>query len=142
MAEKIAPRAYLMAKLALALILLISVLNFLSISRDWYDTVWWFDIPMHFLGGAWMGVLFGYLFFEKLKFSSASFHFLSYLLISFGLMALVGIGWELFEYFRDIYLAGYVREDVLDTLADLLNNLIGNTVSASFIWRYRRSLDS
>ncbi len=26
--------------------------------------IWWFDIPLHFLGGAWLGILF-LLYFKK-----------------------------------------------------------------------------
>ncbi|MDQ5930921.1 MAG: hypothetical protein QG674_85, partial [Patescibacteria group bacterium] len=32
----------------------------------WYSAIWWFDIPMHILGGAFLALLLGAIFFKKL----------------------------------------------------------------------------
>lgn len=36
------------------LILFIFIANLLALEFDWYFHIWWLDMPMHFLGGAWL----------------------------------------------------------------------------------------
>ncbi|RME60911.1 hypothetical protein D6779_01105 [Candidatus Parcubacteria bacterium] len=109
----------------------IAVLNGVGVAFNWYRTVWWFDIPMHFLGGGWLVVLFFYLL--ATRFSSISlksepcFRFLSAL----GFVALVGIGWEFFEYGLELLFPSHLPAAVrlTDTFGDLLNDLLGGVAA-------------
>jgi hypothetical protein len=74
-------------------------------------------MPMHFLGGFWLGLVFIYLFpLQDLSFKSI-------LKISLFLL-LVGIGWEVFE----IFTKNYITQNpfnALDTISDIFFDLAG-----------------
>ena len=46
-------------------IFLIFLLNYLAMKFYWYSSIWYLDMPMHFLGGAWLGLAYIYLFLPK-----------------------------------------------------------------------------
>ena len=75
---------------SVSLIFIIFLLNYLAMTFYWYSSIWYFDMPMHFLGGIWLGLVSLYLFSLK------DFSFKSFLKI-FLVVLLVGIGWEVFE---------------------------------------------
>ena len=90
----------------------------------WYYTIWWFDIPMHFLGGMWVGLFFLYVLNNKKGFLKHFFVILSCVL-------LVGILYELFE----IYAHNYIARDPfnsLDTVSDLFFDLAGGALAVLY----------
>ncbi|RMD61904.1 hypothetical protein D6833_07570 [Candidatus Parcubacteria bacterium] len=105
----------------------IAVLNGVGVAFNWYRTIWWFDIPMHLLGGGWLVVLFFYLrttrFAHVALDSAPCLRFLSAL----GFVALVGVGWEFFEYGLEFVLPSHLpaAARLADTFGDLLNDLLG-----------------
>lgn len=100
--------------------------NFLG----WYYAVPWLDIPMHLAGGAWVGLLFFYIFgVRKSVFSPGNS--LYFLICGLGFAALIGILWEFYEFAMDVLVwksypvwaaPGYIH---FDTLKDLFNDLLG-----------------
>lgn len=50
---------------ACILILFIWLINTVASSFYWYSAMWWFDIPMHILGGLFLALIFGATFFQK-----------------------------------------------------------------------------
>lgn len=55
-----------MLSLKTIFVFLIFILAFhaVAFSNYWYWTIWWFDIPMHFFGGAWLAMVFLLLNFK------------------------------------------------------------------------------
>jgi hypothetical protein len=83
----------------------------------WYSSIWYFDMPMHFLGGVWLGLASIYLF--SLKDDS-----LRSIFKIFFIVLLVGIGWEVFE----IFVNKFTIQDpfnFLDTVSDIFFDLSG-----------------
>ena len=83
----------------------------------------WLDIPFHMAGGfiAGLWVYFGMKVFAR--------HIPAHLRIPifFEGAFIVGIGWELFEYFLDIYTSAHWLGSITDTSGDLVNDMIGAT---------------
>lgn len=103
------------------LIIFIFIANFLANKFYWYYSIWWFDMLMHFIGGVWLGLVFVW-FFKKRE---VSLH-LDFPLIfkSIAWVLLVGILWEVFEFYFINYVAGQ-SFDRADTISDLLLDLSG-----------------
>jgi len=114
----------------------IGIFDFLGRYYGWYYSIWWFDIPMHIAGGAWLaGVLYwkiGWSLFQNNKraWREANVFMMSFFLIISVLV--VGILWEIFETIVDIFIFREYNsffaiplEIQLDSAADLINDLIG-----------------
>lgn len=97
--------------------------------------IWWLDIPMHLVGGFWVGLsILTYYFSYQHQFpknDSVRFAVLLAVVGAFG----VSLGWEVFEFTVD-RLNGIVRFDLIDTISDICNGVIGASVgTALFVWR-------
>jgi hypothetical protein len=112
--------------------ILVASLHHLALNMFLYWTIDWFDIPMHFLGGATMAFLALYIFFTsgifptivKLKNQKiVVFLFLVFFTLVIGLI------WELWEIF-------FVMSDVLSDRADTILDLIMDIVGAVFVYYY------
>lgn len=122
------------APVLLAILSAIVAVHYLATWYDWYHTVWWIDIPLHIAGGAFIGVLFIYLFRERFDVLRAM-HWFPTLAFGVGFVAIIGIGWELYEFWVDVWLLhkyaannfpGWVHGD---TLLDLINDMLGGAVA-------------
>lgn len=105
------------------LIFFIFGLNSLALHFHWYYTVWYFDMPMHFLGGFWTG-LFGFYFltyFLQFDFSAKLFWKIIFFVF------FIGIGWEAFEIFVDKTIT-YNSFNILDTTSDIFFDLAGGVL--------------
>lgn len=99
--------------------------NLVSVPSGLYEW-WWFDIFMHLLGGlvvAWSANR----FFKGEKSLSISPEWVYYLLI-IGIVALVGIVWEVYEYFVQQITGSIIQPSIADTVADLVNDCLGALV--------------
>lgn len=129
----------MLARILLALIVLIAAAHIIGSANSWYWKFLWLDTIMHLLGGAWVALLFVYLFEERFKLLNLSKNFLATLILAIGFVLFVGVLWEFFEYFRDAYIA-HVPQNTprphpnlyLDTLKDLLNDSLGGAVVTAF----------
>jgi len=109
------------------LIFAISVLHFLAQKFHWYFSLWWFDMPMHFLGGLWLGLFFIYWF----SFKEPSFRYIMGLL---SFVFIIGMFWEFFE----LYFINYVGQNsfsLLDTISDLFFDLSGGLCAMLYLWK-------
>ena len=96
-----------------------------AIANYWhlYFYIWWLDIPMHMLGGLWIGLFLLTTYYRKALDASR----FSALLVSMGAVVvttIAGIGWEVFEYYFN-NMAAALPFDLLDTLSDIGNDFIG-----------------
>jgi hypothetical protein len=110
------------------LVLLITVLHFFSSAYNLYISLWWIDIPLHFLGGMFAAYFSVWLWFfwrgEKLPAGIFS--------LMVGGAVAIGLAWEIFEFSLRVTFSpeGYL----LDTASDLLSDLAG-AIFAYFIFK-------
>lgn len=95
----------------------IFIVNVLAMKFFWYYRYFWFDMPMHFWGGYFVGLIVLYLFscFKKLP------PFGVFIISCF----LIGFGWEIFEFIVQ-GLTGALLASPVDSLSDLLFDISGS----------------
>lgn len=99
----------------------IFILNEIAAVNHLYWVYWWYDIMMHFLGGFLIGGLSAWgarRFDETMTFSRV-------VVVVLVAVALVGVGWEVFEYLTGQYAGqpGIVADTILDLVMDVLGAL-------------------
>lgn len=108
------------------------ILHIIAIFTGWYELFWWFDIPLHFLGGVAVAIsgyflLADYVEQGTLTTTSLPLHIL--ILISF--VSLAAVSWELLEFAIDRYTETIVHQpSLLDTMKDLAMGLSGGALTA------------
>ena len=112
-----------------ALILFIWLVNIFANEVHLYFLLWWFDIPMHMVGGFWVAltsmVIYYHLGWIHRHDRSASFVVAAML----GATLVVGILWEVFEFSVE-HLVKLNDNGVFDTLKDLLDDMIGAMIAS------------
>ena len=111
-------------KKLLLTILIVWGLNTLAHKFFWYSSIWWFDMPMHFLGGYFLGLLMLLVIAYTDKQSSNREKIIITLL---GVFA-IGMMWEGYEYAIQI-LTGSNLANPLDSTADLFFDMAGGIFS-------------
>lgn len=126
--KNITPKIYLGS--VAALVVCISILNYFAYQFHWYWKFWWFDMIMHTLGGVFVGSFsLWYYFLRKYSASQAPVLQKSFvLLVSLASIAVVGVGWELFEFSIDKFVA-FSRHDPVDTASDLFFDVVGSIIA-------------
>jgi hypothetical protein len=97
-----------------------------------YWSIRWLDMPMHFLGGFWLGLgaLWTYFYsglFKAIPQEHRTARYAWLLAITSALV--LGFIWEVYEYGLDILHERTDLYDMIDTLSDLLLDIIGGTVA-------------
>ena len=87
----------------------------------------WFDIPMHFIGGCAIAYSFILVLRKLDKEIIIKKRFLR-ILIVLGLLSIVIISWEFYEFLRRVVL-DIIQNTLEDTLLDCLMGLIGGLVT-------------
>ena len=108
--------------------LLFLINQFLVIPLGIYQLLGWFDIPMHILGGCVIAYSFILVLDKKIIIKDRFFE----ILIVIGLLSLVAISWEFYEFTRRAIL-NIIQNSLEDTLLDLLMGLAGGLVIAVWI---------
>ena len=117
------------------LIVAIALVQILAESYHWYWLMRWFDIPMHFMGGAWVaGVALWWRFFSG-RFPLAPID--AKAIFTWAMIGAIGIGvaWEAYEAGVSYLTVGHMN-DMLDTGGDLIFDVLGGAVSAMILWVY------
>ncbi|KKQ22339.1 hypothetical protein A2999_02125 [Candidatus Wolfebacteria bacterium RIFCSPLOWO2_01_FULL_38_11] len=128
---------FFIKKTFLTFLIIFLLFHVLATVYYWYWKFTWLDIPMHFLGGFLTAMLFAYFIYPKLQIINHKTLIAFILFISFS--ALIGIFWEFYEFFYDIFISsrgfsGVMQYGAADTIADLLMDLSGAFVfSAIFM---------
>jgi len=114
---------------------------------SWYSWYWiysWIDIPMHFIGGVWVGMFFIWIFQgEKSNYFSPLPNILHLFVLS-GFVILIGVFWEFFEFSFDFFiakkgLADFAQQGTADTLGDLAMDLFGG-ITSWLVWSGRSKI--
>jgi hypothetical protein len=99
-----------------------------------YWTYRWFDIPMHFLGGVWVGLLSAYVLLHTAHGKKYAPQWLQrpvYAVLVGTLM--LGVAWEAYEIFFKFFNWGWFPDAyALDTLLDIVMDMLGGVVA----WRW------
>lgn len=118
-------RTALVSKLVWCIVILACV-NLAGSLLHWYETLWWFDMPMHFLGGVcvlYISAIVGQYFWREG--SSVQKHIWAYVIS--GLV--LGLLWECLEYVLYRY-SGGSPSIPLDIISDLFFDSAGIAVAA------------
>lgn len=112
---------------------------------DLYTKIFWFDMVMHTLGGAWLasvciavGVLRYPAFFSGRSRASRVLRVIT-------LVLLLGLGWELYEYCFGVWATakfgdlGFMQPWT-DTVSDLFLDVAGAALTALFLFRKEREV--
>lgn len=112
-------RKKILHRLCVAIVAL-SVINLMASFLHWYDLVWWFDMPMHFLGGMAVFYLSALLWLPARKWVSNG-RFLYEGVIT---ALLFGVLWEALELYLHItYGSPYFV--LMDAISDVCFDLAG-----------------
>lgn len=116
-------------------LILILAFHFFANLFNWYNAIWWLDVVMHLVGGGWVALTSTYILFNGEK--SRLLNHTQRIILIVGLVALVGVFWEFYEYLSDVYLLKVhpltlaPNPSLLpDTLKDLFNDLVGGAIVA------------
>ncbi|MFA6158740.1 MAG: hypothetical protein WC763_03930 [Candidatus Paceibacterota bacterium] len=113
-----------------ALLCLVAILHSVAEVESYYWTVWWYDIMMHFLGGAWVAL--AILWASEMPFAGFIKSRLSIRSIVLSVIV-VGVVWEIYELafgLTSVHTIGYA----LDTAHDLVMDTAGAGV-VSLVWK-------
>ncbi|PIU98576.1 hypothetical protein COS61_00640 [Candidatus Wolfebacteria bacterium CG03_land_8_20_14_0_80_40_12] len=138
-------------KIIIGFLIFILFLHISAIINYWYWIYIWFDIPMHFLGGFWVAMICIWL---NSKFNiietrppNVYRNFwrsdLPKLILVLGFVALIGVFWEFFEFFYDVFISnrgyfGFLQLGAADTLSDLFFDFLGGLAFMVIILISRR----
>jgi VanZ family protein len=116
-------RKKLLKKLGLAFLLLL-VLNEPAVFLHLYNLIWWFDMPMHFLGGLSVFYLSAVIWLPALKYVS----YKRFLYESVITAVLIGVLWEALELFLFTHLGTptfFLTDSISDVIFDFAGALFG-----------------
>lgn len=119
-------RRKLLIRLA-ALIIFIFLVNSLSYKFYWYQSIWWFDMFMHFLGGFWLS-LYLIWFLNPKEINSKII-----IRIILGVFV-IGIMWEFYEFYVDDTLAKNGISS-LDSTSDMFFDLAGGLTAIVYFMK-------
>ena len=103
----------------------------------WYDSLRWFDIGMHFLGGFWVGMFFVWFFSTvRLPFLRRPIRGMGRQTLGLALLFVlfVAISWEAGEFLTGNYI-GQESWSALDTTSDIFWGLVGGVAALFYCFR-------
>ncbi|MDP9248919.1 MAG: hypothetical protein M3M85_00175 [bacterium] len=119
------------------LMLFIFLLQKMAEKFFWYDSLRWFDIGMHLLGGFWVGIFFFWFFLAaRLPFIRRPVRGMDRQTLGLALLFVlfVAISWEAGEFLTDNYI-GQRAWGALDTISDIFLGLLGACVALFYCRR-------
>jgi hypothetical protein len=114
-------------KILTYLIVLLFLVNYVAVRLHWYVSIWWLDMPMHFMGGIFIGLLIVWFLFPKIfkEYFPPMLSLDLVLKIVVGVL-LIGVSWEFFEILVNNIFAR-APFNTLDTISDIFFDLAGGT---------------
>ena len=87
--------------------------------------IWWFDIPLHFLGGVWACLFVRYVYVRCGLELQGNGNKIALFVFFVSSVMLIGVAWEFYEFIFDN------MGSLSDTMADLFLDLAGATAAAA-----------
>lgn len=107
------------------------ILHIIAMMVGWYEMFWWFDIPLHLLGGAAVVATGSTVMKEFAAEGKISINWKPLnILILLGFAALATVCWEFMEYAFDLFFQTELQPGLIDTIKDICMGLIGGGVIA------------
>jgi hypothetical protein len=114
------------------LVILLFVLNHIASKFYLYYSLWWIDMPMHFLGGICAGLFMVWLLPSENLFSELSWKYVFKIFLG---VLLIGVLWEVFEIIFNNIIA-QISFDARDTIHDISFDLSGGLYAILYIiWK-------
>jgi hypothetical protein len=113
------------------LIVLIFLVNFVAVRLYWYNSIWYFDMLMHFLGGFWLGLAVIWLLAYKNLSLELSWKLVFKIILS---VFFIGLFWEFYEIVVNNIFA-QMPFNILDTLSDIFFDLAGGAFSVFYFFK-------
>jgi len=109
----------------------VAIFHIIATVVGWYEMFWWFDIPMHFLGG----VVTAYSSYAMLRYFESKGQYKVtwkplHILLLLGLVSMTAVSWEFMEYAFDLFFQTHMQAGIMDTLKDICMGLIGGGLVA------------
>ena len=109
--------------------------NAVAMHYSLYVIIPWFDMPMHFFGGAWTGmaaIFFVYTYIVP-RYSALSIK--RRIAVTLSIVLIVGLGWELFEFV--LGRMTYINfGDITDTVTDLFLDVLGASCVIALLYPF------
>ena len=121
------------------LIVFIFLVNFMAGILHLYYSIWYFDMPMHFLGGVFLGLLLICFFYTDISeyTHGISLNFILKFLLS---VLFIGVVWEVFEFIVNMFIAKSPF-NLLDTISDVCFDCAGGFFVLLYLFKkYARSM--
>lgn len=109
-------------------VLTLAILNTSATFLHWYEVVWWFDMPMHFLGGLTVFYFSAIIWKGALKWVTVG----RFLFESIITALLIGVLWEGLEYYLFVNY-GSPQFILMDSFSDVFFDLSGSILGALLI---------
>lgn len=109
---------------------LVLMLHIVATVGGYYETFWWFDIPLHLAGGVAIAIS-GYFFLEDF-YGRQKFHIQFkplQILILISFVALGAVLWEFMEFSFDRIFHSLMQPDLPDTIKDMAMGLTGGGIT-------------
>ena len=114
--------------------LFIFIADFIGAVCNLYNKVSWYDIFVHFLSGMFTFVLANIIF----RLISKDNNKLLKILFCLGIVALIAISWEVFEFSVDSIIHTNLQHNldtgVIDTMQDMIVATLGGIISSIYMW--------
>jgi hypothetical protein len=113
----------------------IFALNLLADVFFWYETIWWFDILMHFLGGLFVSLLIIWIFYPYLS-NLPKRNLFIYIILG---TLIVALSWELFEF--SVWTIFDLKEiiDMKDSISDIIVGTLGGLLGTHYFLQRRNN---
>ena len=122
--------------------LFILLADFIGCVCNLYNTVSWYDIFVHFLSGMFTFVLATIVY----RIISDRNNKLLKLLFCLGIVSLIAITWEVFEFSIDSFAHTNLQHNqdtgVIDTMQDMIVAMLGGIISSIYTWFKRLDIYS
>lgn len=116
-------------KIVLFAVALVAI-HLIAIFYNLYWRFLWMDIPMHFLGGVLVAVVFIWFFERFPGHIDLSRNFLLTIILTLGFVALIGVLWEFNEFVYDLLISSrgwgvLTSQGTSDMVGDLFFDILG-----------------
>jgi hypothetical protein len=105
------------------------VINFIALKGLWYYLFWYFDMPMHFIGGMTVLFLLVYIFYNKIS-TKQNIPVGQLLLAVF----FIGFSWEIYEQLVSV-LISHNPQIYIDSISDIFFDLAGGVFGLLYIMK-------
>lgn len=114
-----------------------ALFNSIGIWLGLYTIMWWYDMPLHFFGGVFTGLLVIWILLHYGSFAFYSTVKTVFLILS--LVLIFGFAWELYEFFIKTVIYGQ-KFIFTDSLSDVFFDLAGGLEACFIYFRHKKEI--